>query len=48
MIDRVEVITGAASAVYGADAVSGVVNFVLKREFDGVKSKRTVRAICAK
>ncbi len=38
MIDRVEVITGAASAVYGADAVSGVVNFVLKREFDGVKA----------
>lgn len=34
-IDRVEVITGGASAVYGADAVSGVVNFILKRSFDG-------------
>ncbi|WP_448546951.1 TonB-dependent receptor plug domain-containing protein [Thalassotalea fusca] len=37
MIDRVEVITGAASAVYGADAVSGVVNFIMKQSFDGVK-----------
>lgn len=35
MIDRVEVITGGASAVYGADAVSGVVNFVLKKDFEG-------------
>lgn len=34
-IDRVEVITGGASAVYGADAISGVVNFILKRSFDG-------------
>lgn len=34
-IDRVEVITGGASAVYGADAVSGVVNFILKKSFDG-------------
>ncbi|MEW6989918.1 TonB-dependent receptor [Colwelliaceae bacterium 6441] len=37
MIDRVEVITGAASAIYGADAVSGVVNFIMKREFEGVR-----------
>lgn len=37
MIERVEVITGAASAIYGADAVSGVVNFIMKREYDGVK-----------
>ena len=35
-IDRVEVITGGAAAVYGADAVAGVVNFVLKRDFEGV------------
>ncbi len=34
-IDRVEVITGGASAVYGADALSGVVNFVLKNDFEG-------------
>ena len=37
MIDRVEVITGGASAVYGADAVSGVVNFVLKKNFEGIQ-----------
>lgn len=37
LIERVEVITGAASAIYGADAVSGVVNFVMKREFDGIQ-----------
>lgn len=34
-IERVEVITGGASAVYGADAVAGAVNFILKRSFDG-------------
>lgn len=36
LIDRVEVLTGGASAVYGADAVTGVVNFVLKNDFDGL------------
>lgn len=35
-IERVEVITGGASSVYGADAVAGVVNFILKRDFEGV------------
>src|SRR5690606_28269673 len=34
-IARVEVISGGASAVYGADAVGGVVNFVLKDDFEG-------------
>jgi outer membrane receptor protein involved in Fe transport len=34
-IDRVEIITGGASAVYGADAVSGVVNFILKKNYQG-------------
>lgn len=34
-IERVEVITGGASAVYGADAVSGVVNFILKKKYTG-------------
>lgn len=34
-IERVEVITGGASAVYGADAVAGVVNFIMKKEFEG-------------
>jgi len=36
MIDRVETITGGASAVYGADAVAGVVNFVMKKNFHGL------------
>jgi iron complex outermembrane receptor protein len=35
-IERVETITGGASAVYGADALAGVVNFVLKKDFEGV------------
>jgi len=35
-IERVETITGGASAVYGADALAGVVNFVLKKNFEGV------------
>ena len=35
-IERVEVITGGASSVYGADAVAGVVNFILKKDFEGV------------
>ncbi len=38
MIERVEVITGAASAVYGADAVSGVVNFIMKQSFEGFQA----------
>jgi len=38
LIDRVDLVTGGASAVYGADAVSGVVNFVMKRNFTGVEA----------
>jgi iron complex outermembrane recepter protein len=40
-IDRVEIITGGASAVYGADAVTGVVNFVLKKNIEGLSVKAT-------
>ncbi|WP_109125327.1 TonB-dependent receptor [Dyella sp. C11] len=36
-IERVEVITGGASAVYGADAVTGVVNFILKKNYQGAQ-----------
>jgi outer membrane receptor protein involved in Fe transport len=36
LIENVEVLTGGAAAVYGADAVAGVVNFVLKHDFEGV------------
>jgi iron complex outermembrane recepter protein len=35
-IERVEVITGGASSVYGADAVAGVVNFITRKDFQGV------------
>jgi outer membrane receptor protein involved in Fe transport len=37
IIDHVEVVTGGASAVYGADAVSGVVNFILKKNYQGLE-----------
>lgn len=37
LIQRVDVVTGGASAVYGSDAVSGAVNFVLDKKFEGVK-----------
>ena len=35
-IERVEVVTGGASATYGADAIAGVVNFVMKKNFEGL------------
>jgi iron complex outermembrane recepter protein len=35
LIERVETITGGASAVYGADAVGGVTNFILRQDFEG-------------
>ncbi len=37
LIERVEVVTGGASAVYGSDAIAGVVNFILKDDFEGVE-----------
>ncbi len=37
LVDRVEVDTGGASAVYGSDAVAGVVNFIMKKNFTGVQ-----------
>lgn len=36
-IERVEILTGGASSVYGSDAVAGVVNLVLKNNFEGVE-----------
>ena len=38
LLDKVEVLTGGASSVYGSDAVAGVVNFVLDDEFVGMKT----------
>jgi outer membrane receptor protein involved in Fe transport len=37
LIDRVEVLTGGASAVYGSDAVAGVVNFIMKHNYEGLQ-----------
>lgn len=41
MIDRIEVVTGGAAAIYGADAVSGAVNVVMKKEFSGLELSGT-------
>ncbi|MGM9482552.1 TonB-dependent receptor domain-containing protein [Roseateles sp. NT4] len=38
LLERVDLVTGGASAVYGADAVAGVVNFITKRNFSGVEA----------
>ncbi len=37
LVQRVEILTGGASSVYGADAVGGVVNFIIDKKFEGVK-----------
>jgi outer membrane receptor protein involved in Fe transport len=37
LIERVDVVTGGSSAIYGSDAIAGVVNFVLKDDFEGAK-----------
>jgi iron complex outermembrane recepter protein len=35
LIDRVEILSGSASAVYGSEAISGVINFIMKQKADG-------------
>lgn len=37
LVERVEVLTGGASAVYGSDAIAGVVNFIMRRDFEGLE-----------
>jgi len=44
LVDRVEVVTGGASAIYGSDAVSGVVNIILKKKFEGLQVDAQVGA----
>lgn len=39
LVERVEVVTGGASAAYGSGAVSGVVNFILDTDFEGLKAE---------
>ncbi|NJS13725.1 MAG: TonB-dependent receptor [Sphingopyxis sp.] len=38
LLERVDIVTGGNSAVYGSDAVAGVVNFILKRDFEGFEA----------
>ena len=42
LLERVDVVTGGASAVYGSDALAGVTNFVLKRDFEGLEFNSTL------
>ena len=39
LVERVDILTGGASAVYGSDAVGGVANFILKRDYEGFVEK---------
>lgn len=39
LVERVDVVTGGASAAYGSDAVAGVVNFILDTDFEGLKAE---------
>ncbi len=43
LIERVDIVTGGRSAVYGSDAIAGVVNFVMKRDFSGVQANANYR-----
>jgi outer membrane receptor protein involved in Fe transport len=45
LVESTEVITGGAAAVYGADAVSGVVNFILRKDFDGLEIDGSIAEI---
>jgi len=37
LIERVDIVTGGEAAIYGSDAIAGVVNFILRRDFDGLQ-----------
>lgn len=39
LIERVEVVTGGASAAYGSEAIAGVINFVMKDNFEGIRAR---------
>lgn len=41
LIDRIDVVTGGAGATYGADAIAGVVNIILKKDFEGLDLRAT-------
>ncbi len=39
LVDRIDIVTGGNSAIYGSDAVAGVVNFIMKRDYDGITAR---------
>jgi len=39
LIERTEIVTGGSSAVYGSDAITGVVNFIMRDDFEGVEAR---------
>lgn len=39
LIERTDVVTGGSSAVYGSDAITGVINFVMRQDFEGVEAR---------
>ena len=45
LIENIEIVTGGASSVYGADAVSGVLNFILRKDFEGIEIDARYRQI---
>ena len=44
-IDRIEVLTDGASAIYGADAIAGVVNVILRDDFDGAETRARIGTV---
>ncbi|NJC34036.1 outer membrane receptor protein involved in Fe transport [Sphingomonas jejuensis] len=42
LVERIDVLTGGNSALYGSDAIAGVVNFVLRRDFEGIQVRGNV------
>ncbi len=36
LVERIDIVTGGASAVYGSDAISGAINFIMKQDFEGI------------
>ena len=47
-IERVEVLTDGASAIYGTDAIAGVINFILRKDFSGVEALRLLRRLASR
>ncbi len=43
LIERVDIVSGGRSAVYGSDAIAGVINFVMKKDFSGVQANANYR-----